>query len=233
MTINAGTQYVEVSGRPVLTKVRRHRRAKRITLRVTAAGDGVVLTLPARASLEKALRFLHSKADWVLEHVADGSAAVPLADGAVISVLGKEYTIERMQGRGVAQLREGVLEVHGAEHFTARRVGDFLKKHLQRVCYEEAHTIAARIGRTVKNVRVGSMEARWGSCTASGRLAFNWRLVFAPRSVVEYLVAHEVAHLAEMNHSPRFWKLVAELCPHHATARAWLKEQGQSLYRFK
>lgn len=232
MSIIKETQYVEISGRQVMAKVRRHRQARRISLRITAAGDGVVITLPLRASLDKALRFLHSKADWVLTHVKD-DLAVKLADGVTIPVLGQEYVITRMQGRGITRLQDGRLEVYGAENFTARRVSDFLKKHLQQLCHAEAMQVATRIGKVVKQVRIGSMQARWGSCNASGKLAFNWRLVFAPLSVVEYLVAHEVAHLAHMNHSPRFWQLVAELCPHHATARAWLKKHGQGLYRFK
>lgn len=233
MTINVGTQYVEVSGRQVMTKVRRHRQARRISLRLTAAGDGIVITLPMRGSLDKALKFMQFKADWVLQHVVDSSALMTLTDGATIPVLGENYIIKRMQGRGVTRLHAGVLEVYGAESFTVRRVSDFLKKHLQCLCYAQAVEAAARIGKTVKNVRIGSMEARWGSCTTSGRLAFNWRLVFAPLYVVEYLVAHEVAHLAEMNHSAKFWRVVTELCPNHAEARRWLKANGQSLYRFK
>lgn len=233
MTISLGKQYVDVSGRQVMTHVRRHRMARRISMRLTSAGDGIVLTLPARASLDKALKFMSSKADWVLKHVVDSSALLPLIDGVTVPVLGQNYTIRRLQGRGVARLYHDALEVYGAESFTARRVSDFLKKHLQQVCSAEAQRFAARIGKTVKNVRVGNMQARWGSCTVAGRLAFNWRLVFAPMSVVEYLVAHEVAHLSHMNHSPKFWDLVAQLCPHHAHARRWLKQHGQSLYRFK
>lgn len=233
MSIIQGTQYVDINGRKVKTKVRRHRQARRISLRLTSAGDGIVITLPVRASLDKALKFMLSKSDWVLQHVVDNSALIRLTDGAIIPVLGENYTIKRMQGRGVTRLHAGMLEVYGAENFTARRVSDFLKKHLQRLCYAEAVDVAARIGKKVQNVRIGNMESRWGSCTTSGRLAFNWRLVFAPLGVVQYLVAHEVAHLAEMNHSPKFWRVVAELCPSHAEARKWLKANGQDLYRFK
>ena len=73
-------------------------------------------------------------------------------------------------------------------------------------------------------------RSRWGSCTSDGRLAFSWRIVMAPPYVIDYLAAHEVAHLAEMNHGPRFWTACRRLCPRTDEAKAWLKRHGTMLH---
>lgn len=227
-------QEVELEGRRVPVTVRRHRKARRVSLRIAPAGDGVVLTLPMRASLEKGLRFAQAKASWIFAHLASAPPEVRLVDGAAIPVLGKNYRVCRQEARGLARLTEdGLLLVHGAPEFTHRRVKDFLKNHIRAYCEEQAYVMAAQLGKKVRSVRVAEMRSRWGSCNAAGNLAFNWRLVFAPLVVTDYLVAHEVAHLAEMNHSPRFWQHVAALCPEHKAARAWLRREGQGLYRYK
>jgi predicted metal-dependent hydrolase len=223
-------QYVDINKRQVKVRVRRHHQARRVSLRLMPAAEGVVLTLPKRASLEKAMAFLHQKSDWVLAHVAIDNSRTRLMQGTIIPVLGMECTIQHTQGRGVTHLQDGMLYVYGAAEFTERRVQDFLKKHLQALCMVHAERMAVQVGKKVQSIRISNMQARWGSCSAGGRLAFNWRLVFAPAPIVEYLVAHEVAHLVEMNHSPRFWHCVATLCPEFQQARIWLKRHGQSLY---
>lgn len=225
-------QMIEVGGRLVRLEVRRHRRARRASLRLMHSGEGLVLTLPLRGSLPKALAFVQQKSGWVLSRLAEVPEAVAFSHGAVIPVLGEPHAVHWQQGRGLTRIKEGRIEVFGAQQFTRRRVKDALKMHLQAACQQQAELFANHLNVQVKALRIGEMRSRWGSCTASGRLAFNWRLVFAPASVVAYLVAHEVAHLREMNHSPRFWQLVASLCPHYMQAKAWLRQNGQGLGRF-
>ena len=91
-----------------------------------------------------------------------------------------------------------------------------------------------RVGKVVppKRVILRDTKSRWGSCTTDGVLSFSWRLILAPRHVMDYVVAHEVAHLREMNHGPRFWKLCEEICRTVDGARAWLEENGTDLYRY-
>ena len=90
---------------------------------------------------------------------------------------------------------------------------------------------AAGLGRSAGRIRLADPRARWGSCTASGDLMFSWRLIMAPVDVLDYVVAHEVAHLAELNHSPRFWAVVRRLCPGYEPARDWLRRHGAELHR--
>lgn len=222
-----------IGNRMVEVIIRRNKAARRVSLRLTPAADGVVLTLPMRTNIEKALTFLHQKITWLEMHMAKTPTRVRLEDGGVISVLGKQCVIVRCDGRGVTHLTGNTLVVYGEAAFTARRVRDFLKKYLREVCLLQARDIAMSCNRQIASVRVGEMRSRWGSCTVSGALAFNWRLVFAPFEVVRYVVAHEVAHLTEMNHSSRFWEQVSLIHPEHRVHRAWLRREGHHLYRYQ
>lgn len=191
------------------------------------------MTLPKRASVESGMEFFQSKAQWVLTNV-EADKPVLFVDGAALPILGKECVIRHVRGRGVTQLATDNLQLlaHGDPVFTARHVKDFLKKHLRDECLKHAHAMAKTLGKTVREVRIRDTRSRWGSCTASGVLTFNWRLVFAPTAVLYYLIAHEVAHLAEMNHSARFWDIVMRLGPDMEQSRKWLKKEGHKLHRY-
>jgi predicted metal-dependent hydrolase len=226
-------QIITLGGKDIPLHIRRLKAAKRITLRMTPAGEGIVMTLPMRASLSRAFAFLNQKAGWVLANINADCGKIVLCEGASIPAFGQAVTIERVQGRGVTRLHENRLQVFGAPEFTARRVTDFLKKELHRQGLARAQEMAESLGAKVRSLRVASMRSRWGSCSVSGALTLNWRLVFAPPEILDYLIAHEVAHLREMNHSPQFWKQVATLYPDHKEARSWLKREGQGLYRYE
>jgi predicted metal-dependent hydrolase len=225
------TTHIMLEGRTIALAIRRHRRARRISLRLSPARDGIVMTLPGRASVASGMAFFTSKANWVLRNVEEDTA-VPLTDGTVIPVLGEECVIRHMPGRGVGELTAGELRVHGALEFISRRVRDFLKKHLREACLARAQAMAQSMGKSVRDVRIRDTRSRWGSCSRGGILTFHWQLVFAPEHILHYLIAHEVAHLKEMNHSERFWRAVAQLCPDYMRARRWLKTQGHTLHRF-
>jgi predicted metal-dependent hydrolase len=225
--------HVRLGERVIAVSIQRHMRARRISLRLSPARDGIIMTLPRRAALTSGMEFFTSKSSWILANL-DSEASVSFNDGSIIPMLGKTYTIRRTPGRGVSTLNEETAELHiyGSAEFTPRRVKDFLKKHLQHYAFERATERARILGKNVSEVRLRDTRSRWGSCTAKGKLTFNWRLVFAEPEIVNYLIAHEVAHLVEMNHSERFWHVVATLCPEHQSARAWLKKEGHRLHRF-
>ena len=115
---------------------------------------------------------------------------------------------------------------------SAGRVGDFLKREAKRDLEAASRRAAEKLGVSVKRVSVRDQSSRWGSCSSTGVLSYSWRLILAPPFVLEYLAVHEVAHLKEMNHSPRFWRLVKEHCPDTARAKAWLDAHGSDLHRY-
>ena len=191
------------------------------------------LVLPRRAPLRDGLDFAAVKATWILDQIDALPVPVPFAPGAVIPVLGQDHVIRhRPKARRGVWRKDGVIWTSGRPEHLARRVRDFLKVEVRHELSDRAQDKAATIDRKVRRVRIGDMKSRWGSCGADGSLKFAWRLVFAPEPVIDYVVAHEVAHLKFMNHGPRFWALTAKLTPDVAGARRWLREQGNFVLRY-
>ena len=223
-----------IDGRAVFVPVRRSARARRMILRMDAARGGPVLTLPAGGSLAEARRFLDSHSGWLASRLARLPEARPFADDALFPLRGEACRIVHRDGRGVIRLEvtpgERRVIVPGAAAHLPRRLGDWLRGEARGDLAAAVSDHAAAISATVSALRIGDAKSRWGSCTRRGVLSFSWRLILAPPFVLDYLAAHEVAHLGEMNHGPAFWRLVARLDPDFERARAWLKTHGPGLH---
>ena len=216
---------------PIL--VRRNARARRITLRFNPWSRDITVTLPARTAIEEGLAFAELKRRWLQEAIAKTPQKVSFEEGSVIPILGRPYRIERVaRQKGVVRLEGETIFVSGSPEFLARRLRDWLKQHVKAQIVEAAQQKAAQLGKPIRQISVRDTRSRWGSCSTDGRLYFSWRLVFATPDVLDYVVSHEVAHLAEMNHSDRFWAHVETLCPHWQEANNWLKHHGQVLYSY-
>lgn len=215
--------------------VRRNPRARRMTLRVRAATRDVVLTLPARVALAAARDFLDRHTGWVEARLGRLPQAVAFVPGAVLPVRGEPHLVEHRPGRGVSRIEPGAparLVVHGAAEHVARRITALLKDEALADLKAATARHAARLGVTVSRVQIKDTRSRWGSCSATGAIAFSWRLILAPPHVLDYLAAHEVAHRREMNHGPAFWRIVRELDPGMDAAEAWLRANGPALHRY-
>jgi predicted metal-dependent hydrolase len=214
---------------------RRSTRAQRISLRVDQAKGRVILTAPASVARRHALDFLARQEGWLTARVAQLPTALPFADGATVPMLGVPHLIraDSSRLRGVPSLAETTITVPGAPEHLARRLTDFLKAEAKREISARARAKAAIVGRPVAAVTLRDTRSRWGSCSGAGRLAFSWRLILAPEFVLDYVVAHEVAHLKEMNHGVRFWRLCASLTDSDPkAARAWLRRHGGGLHAY-
>jgi len=221
-----------------LARIRRHRQARRYTLRIQATTREVIITIPPRGTLKEAREFAQKHGGWIAARLGRLPEAAPFADGVTVPVRGVPHRIEHRRGtRGTVWIEvsaEGkrILCVAGDAPHVNRRVGDFLRREAKRDLEIASHRFAAALGVTVKRVIVRDQSSRWGSCSTTGLLSYSWRLILAPSVVLDYLAAHEVAHLVEMNHSPRFWRLVQRLCPSHDNAKAWLDTHGADLHRY-
>ncbi|TIV91514.1 MAG: M48 family metallopeptidase, partial [Mesorhizobium sp.] len=125
--------------------------------------------------------------------------------------------------------RGPLLIVHGERVHLPRRIADYLKREAKREIEKLVVKHTEAIGKRAKAIRYKDTSSRWGSCTSEGNLSFSWRIMMAPPPVINYLVAHEVAHLKEMNHGPKFWKLCEKLCPDTERCKDWLKRNGGAL----
>jgi predicted metal-dependent hydrolase len=218
--------------------VRRHRQARRYTLRIAAATREVVLTMPMRGSLKEAKAFAERHGGWIAARLGRLPQAEPFADGAIIPLRGLPHRIvHRRHMRGTVWIEnsadgDNLLCVAGGAPHITRRITSYLKKEARRELESASRRYAQEIGVKIKRISVRDQSSRWGSCSTTGALSYSWRLIFAPSYVLDYLAAHEVAHLVEMNHSMRFWRLLARFYPEMKRAKAWLDAHGSDLHRY-
>jgi predicted metal-dependent hydrolase len=220
-----------------LVRVRRHRQARRYTLRIDAASREVVLTIPPRGSLKEAREFAQKHGEWIAARLQRLPQATPFAQGVMVPLRGAQHRIvHRSQARGTVWTEqddgERLICVAGERPHHNRRIGDFLKREAKRDLEAASRRYAKELGVTIKRVSVRDQSSRWGSCSNSGVLSFSWRLILAPPYVLNYLAAHEVAHLVELNHSPKFWRLLDRLNPDCERAKVWLDTHGTDLHRY-
>ncbi len=222
-----------VAGRTLPLRIVENVRAKRLTLRIDSGGKGLRITIPPGVAPREVERFLERHVGWLETRLAKLPDDGALRPGVRLPMRGVQHLIVHEPGRGTVSLGESngepALVVHGDARHLPRRLADFLKREAKRdiTALVDKHT--ASVGRKAKAIRFKDTTSRWGSCTSDGTLSFSWRIMMAPRTVIDYLVAHEVAHLKEMNHGPRFWALCRALCPRTNEARAWLKKNGGAL----
>ena len=228
---------VDFDGETYLVRLRRHGQARRYTLRIHAASREVVLTMPPRGSVKQAREFAQKHGAWIATRLHRLPTAAPFAPGALVPLRGVDHRIEHRRGaRGTvwieAQGDERLLCVAGEAPHLPRRIHDYLKREAKRDLEAASQRAAQALGLKIKRVSVRDQSSRWGSCSSSGVLSYSWRLILAPSFVLDYLAAHEVAHLVEMNHSRRFWRLVEQICPDMGRAKAWLDAHGADLHRY-
>jgi predicted metal-dependent hydrolase len=214
---------------PIEVTLRRSARARRITLRVSRLDGRVTLTLPPHVSERKAMDFARTRESWLRAALSDLPMGERVGIGTRLPVAGEDLTLAAARVRSPRREGEVLLVPEGRP---AAATAAWLRALARDRLAEASDRHAARLGRGYSALRLRDTRSRWGSCSAEGVLMYSWRLVMAPEAVLDYVAAHEVAHLARMDHSPAFWEIVARLCPDHARHRRWLREEGGALHRF-
>ena len=217
---------------PVEVILRRSARARRLSLRLSRLDGRVTLTLPKGVSEAEGRAFLAEKERWLRGHLENREEHVSVSIGAEIPLHGEMVPIRAGAGRSV-RLDEGALHVPGPVPQVPARVQAWLKARARDRLAEASDRYAAALGRPYHRLTLRDTRSRWGSCTADGGLMYSWRLILAPPAVLDYVAAHEVAHLAEMNHSDRFWNTVERLYGDWRAPRRWLRDEGPGLHRYR
>lgn len=230
---DCATVLIPYDGREIAVAVVRNSRAGRVRLKIDRKTRQAELVLPKRASLNAAAAFAASKAAWIAGQLDKLPEKRVFCDGMSLSFLGRDVVIHHSPAarRGV-WLDGGVVWVSGRAEHLARRARDFFKSEFAAYALKRARETAAATGKKVAGLTVRDTVSRWGSCSGNGRLNLSWRLGLAPLFVADYVIAHEVAHLSQMNHSAAFWAVVADLCPDYEKAEAWLKKNTALLYSY-
>lgn len=230
---------MEIGGRLVAVTLKPNARARRFILRMEKSGSGARVTMPASASTLDALDFVRRHSDWIAERIGAMPMPVPFAPDALIPLRGVEHRIVHAPGRRgtvivLNQENGGVAELHvsGGEDHLARRLKDWLKREAKRDLTAAVERYATLLDVRHGRISLRDQSSRWGSCSSNGTLSFSWRLILAPSDILDYVAAHEAAHLIEMNHSPAFWAHVKRVCPHTQASKRWLKANGAGLHRY-
>ncbi|HWA31565.1 MAG TPA: SprT family zinc-dependent metalloprotease [Rhizomicrobium sp.] len=233
----AGRELLRIDGDAVPVTLRLNPRARRLIVKVHPSTGEVTVVAPSRRAMEGALDFARSESEWIRKRLAGVPKPVPLGFGERIPLRGELHLIvEGEKGRAPVwtdeEDGEPVILVSGHAEHAQRRILDFLKREARKTLEARTAIYADRLGIKPRRITVRDTASRWGSCSAQRCLSFSWRLILAPDFVLDYVVAHEVAHLKEMNHSPRFWKLVELLGADVKRAQRWLAEHGTLLHRY-
>ncbi len=216
-------------GPDIQVPVRYSSRAKYIGIRITH--NGAELILPNK-NLEAGHRFLLAKESWVRRKLKH-SAKQSLLDDDTIPFFGKIYSIQHIDSdyRKV-EISEDVVQIYGEGARHRHIFKGFLQERLLEETEELVRALSKKHDLYFSEVKLMNSRSRWGSCSSKAVISFNWRLIFAPKEILEYLVVHEMCHLVEMNHSPRFWAMVAKLYPNYKSAKSWLKANGNRLQQY-
>ena len=211
--------------------LRQNSNSRRITLRISALDGKITITGPNYLDFAEFKKFAESKKSWLKSKRKSFEPPIFISEGIEIPVAGTHTKILFSEVREPKKVG-GILFV-SKEKPVSTQVKKYLKEigriHLAYICNE----FAERLGSKIRKITLRDTRSRWGSCSNDANLMFSWRLVMAPEDVLAYVAAHEVAHLKHMNHSKDFWETVEYLFGPYKKERAWLKQNGPSLHRYK
>ncbi len=230
---------LSISGEQVPLVVKHNPQAHRFIVRVDMITGAVHVTTPSKRNIKRAVAFAHSHAGWIAEQRKHVDPAEPFCDGATLPIRGVRHVI-----RHIACTRRAVhqhtpeaggyeeLRIGGEAAFLPRRVKDWLRREVKSDLNERVLHHATKLGVRPARITVRDQSSRWGSCSSTRALSFSWRLILAPREVLDYVAAHEVAHLVHMNHEPAFWRVVGSLAPDYRATMRWLESKGPTLHKY-
>lgn len=228
---------IDVRGKTTPLVARVNRRAKRLILSVDPVLGEIRVTAPTKASLPEAVSFARERSDWIAGQMSEDLAAKPFMEDGSVPYLGVSRRIIR-QGGPRSAIKTGmvngedVIFVGGDAEHVNRRVTDWLKKQAREELTKRADFYCEKLGERRSGIKIRDTRTRWGSCSSDKTLSFSWRLVMAPPPIIDYVAAHECAHLRYMNHSPAFWRLLASMGVDSRAATNWFKENGAALFSY-
>lgn len=214
------------------------RSQRRKTLSLEVRHGQVRVRLPAKLPLHHAEHFVHQKSHWIQQKLADQPPVVKrqFRDGETFLYLGKAYRLNLYPNHYRRQIVLSDNDLHLAHRGAVvsqtalkKQITDWYRQQATAWLTERCQLQAHKTRLEPREIEVKTYRARWGSCTLSGKIQLNWKLIMAPENIIDYVIIHELCHLQEHNHSPAFWQLVQHFDPHFRQHRAWLKKHGYQL----
>lgn len=224
---------IDLGDRTAPLTARVNRRARRLIVKVDAVAGRVIVTAPSKRALPEAIDFARTRARWIMRQLDEGDGARPFADGVVFPYRGAPLCVVNEGGARAGVRMDGErLLAGGDSRYLNRRVTDWLKAQARQALTARADHYAAMLGRKRGAISIRDTKSRWGSCARDGALSFSWRLILAPPAMLDYVAAHECAHLVHLDHSPAYWRVLRTLGIDARAARDWFAAHGHSLYAY-
>ena len=227
-----------LNGVDISLRLRYNPRAKHISLKLSHNGDGVILSMPSKSQRANSLVFLKQQASWVFKNLNQSPAPIIFEYGAVIPYGGQQFKICHDESKKFdIEFIDGKILIAAPKEHLSRRLSDFIKKRakvkITNIARIKINLLNQKLScdKKLGRIIIKDQRSRWASCSSKGNLSFNWRLMLAPEYILEYVIAHEVAHLIEMNHSPNFWHIVDMIIENSHQSRQWLKKNGTYLHK--
>lgn len=217
---------------PIEVLLRRSSRARRLSLRISRLDGRATLTLPNSVPEREGMSFLREREDWVRKHLSAIEPEVRVQIGGTVPFQGTEVPLITGDVKR-ARFVDGSLMLPDDPAKAGQRVAAFMKLRARDALADASDRYSKALGKPYGRISLRDTRSRWGSCSSVGDLMYSWRLIMAPPQVLEYVAAHEVAHLKHMDHSDRFWGVVNGLFPKHKACRAWLRNHGGGLHRVR
>ena len=225
---------IDLGGQIAPLTARVNRRARQLIIKVDPVTGRVIVTAPSKRALPEAIRFANDRRAWINARLDEGAPAQPFEPGGYFPYRGLAHEIINSgPARSPVRCVDGESPhflVGGEAVHINRRLVDWLKKDAKRTLSERAHDFAGRLGKNISRVQVRDTRSRWGSCSSDGALSFSWRLILAPPAILDYVAAHECAHLVHLDHSPAFWRTVKSLEVDVDGASRWFDLHGVKLH---
>lgn len=224
----------DIGGKSLPIAFRRHVRARRLVLRLNSEGTGATVTVPRGVTRATAIAFLERSHSWLAKQLEERGNNIRLRPGNAIPLHGCTHEIRHIASRrGTVTLDPVAKLIHvpGELPHVPRRLVDWMKAEARKDLTAASQKYAGLMGLSYRRISIRDQRSRWGSCSASGDLSFSWRLILTPPYVLDYVAAHEVAHLKHMNHGRAFWRLVLTHCKDAPEAKRWLKAHGHGVHR--
>ncbi len=222
---------LNIAGIDAPITVRRRRTAKRVTLSVSRATGAIGMTLPARFRLDDAVRFAEANREWLEQRIEAAPSPIAFEFGMMLPYRGRYHRVYPGKRRRV-EVDRGVIRVGCDPELLPGMLDRWLKREARAALIDRSDVHAAALNTHYKRISIRDTKSRWGSCSSTGTLSYSWRVILAPEGALNYLAAHEVAHLREMNHGPKFWAHVERLVPDYENWTDWFRNEGVELHRY-
>jgi hypothetical protein len=227
---------INIDNRIAPLVVRVNRRAKRLILKVDPFAGEIHVTAPSKRAVPEAVAFARERANWIASQLDESLRARAFREDMSVPYLGKLHVIKRHGGpRTPVRVNDGPpssICAGGEKDHLNRRITDWMKRQARLALSARVNQFCALLGEPKRPIRIRDTKTRWGSCSAEGVLSFSWRLIMAPPAILDYVAAHECAHLRHMNHSPAFWQQVAAFGVDAKSAADWFQHYGSALFSY-